>query len=76
MKVIVKDLGTPEAPKEIYDEVKKAGIKVDYLINNAGFGGHGKFHERKWEDDLLMINLNITALTALRASSCSVFTSV
>ena len=36
-----------------------------YLINNAGFGGHGKFHERPWEKDLAMINLNITALTAL-----------
>jgi hypothetical protein len=63
--VIAKDLGLPEAPKEIYDEVKKAGIVVDYLINNAGFGGLGKFHEREWETDLAMIQLNIIALTAL-----------
>jgi uncharacterized protein len=63
--VITKDLGKPEAPKEIYDEVKKAGLEVDYLINNAGFGGLGKFHERAWEKDLAMINLNIVALTAL-----------
>jgi short-subunit dehydrogenase len=38
---------------------------VDYLINNAGFGGHGKFHERSLEDDLAMINLNVVALTLL-----------
>lgn len=63
--VIVKDLGLPEAPKEIYDEVKKAGIQIDYLVNNAGFGGLGKFHERDWTQDLAMINLNIVALTAL-----------
>ncbi len=63
--VIAKDLSLAEAPKEIYDEIKKAGITVDYLINNAGFGGHGKFHEREWESDLSMINLNVTALTAL-----------
>ena len=63
--VIVKDLGLLEAPKEIYDEVKKSGIEVNYLINNAGFGGLGKFHEREWEQDLAMINLNIVALTAL-----------
>lgn len=63
--VIAKDLGNAEAPKEIYDEVKKAGLEVDYLINNAGFGGLGKFHERDWEKDLAMINLNIVALTAL-----------
>jgi len=63
--VISKDLGKPEAPKEIYNEVKTAGIEIDYLINNAGFGGLGKFHEREWEKDLAMINLNIIALTAL-----------
>lgn len=62
---IVKDLGQPHAAKEVYDEVKQAGIEVDYLINNAGFGGLGKFHEREWEKDLAMINLNIIALTAL-----------
>lgn len=62
--VIAKDLSFPDAPEEIYDEVTKAGIDVSYLINNAGFGGLGKFHERKWEEDLAMINLNIVALTA------------
>ncbi|MDA3891890.1 MAG: SDR family oxidoreductase [Salinivirgaceae bacterium] len=62
---IVKDLGLADAPKEVYNEVKTAGIELDYLINNAGFGGIGKFHEREWEQDLAMINLNITALTAL-----------
>ena len=63
--VVAKDLTDPDAPKQIYDEVKGAGIEVDYLINNAGFGGRGKFHERAWQDDLAMINLNVTALTAL-----------
>jgi short-subunit dehydrogenase len=65
VKVIAKDLTKPKAPKEIYDEIKKSGIQIDYLINNAGFGGHGKFHERAWEQDLSMINLNIIALSAL-----------
>ncbi|WP_196888449.1 SDR family NAD(P)-dependent oxidoreductase [Aureivirga sp. CE67] len=65
VKIIVKDLTHSEAALEIYKEVKEAGINVDYLINNAGFGGHGKFHERDWENDLQMIQLNILALTAL-----------
>ena len=65
VNVIVKDLGQINAPQEIYDELIKAGIEVNYLINNAGFGGLGKFHERNWEKDLSMINLNITALTSL-----------
>ncbi|CAM1343015.1 SDR family NAD(P)-dependent oxidoreductase [Tenacibaculum amylolyticum] len=65
VKIIVKDLTQPEAAKEIYDEITQENITVDYLINNAGFGGHGKFHERAWEQDLAMINLNVVALTAL-----------
>jgi short-subunit dehydrogenase len=63
--VIQKDLTKPNAPKEIYEQIQKAGLTVDYLINNAGFGGLGKFNERELEQDLEMINLNISALTAL-----------
>ena len=63
--IIAKDLGVPSAAQEIYNEIKKAGLEVDYLINNAGFGGRGKFHEREWQQDLNMINLNVVALTAL-----------
>ena len=62
---IAKDLSLPGAPAELYNDIKALGIKVDYLINNAGFGGLGKFHERKWEEDLAMIQLNIVALTDL-----------
>jgi len=62
---IAKDLSQPSAPEQVYKEVKTAGIEIDYLINNAGFGGHGKFHERDWEKDCAMINLNIIALTGL-----------
>lgn len=63
--LIVKDLSLMDSAKEVYDEVKNAGIEVEYLINNAGFGGIGKFHERKWEQDQNMIKLNIMALTEL-----------
>jgi short-subunit dehydrogenase len=65
VKVMAKDLTELDVAKEIYDEIKESGIEIDYLINNAGFGGRGKFHERDWETDLAMINLNIVALTAL-----------
>ena len=59
------DLSRPGAATQLYEDIKAAGIKVDYLINNAGFGGHGKFHERDWEADAQMINLNILALAEL-----------
>jgi short-subunit dehydrogenase len=63
--VIDKDLTQPNAAREIYTSVNKEGVEIEYLINNAGFGGIGKFHEREWEKDEAMINLNILALTAL-----------
>ncbi len=65
VKVIQKDLTHETAAQEVYDEVHQSGITIDYLINNAGFGGVGKFHEREWSKDLSMIQLNIIALTAL-----------
>lgn len=63
--VLPKDLSLPDSAQQVYDEVKATGIEVDYLINNAGFGGQGKFHQREWADDLAMIQLNIVTLTAL-----------
>lgn len=63
--IIVKDLTEPNAAEEVYQTTKADNIDVQYLINNAGFGGRGKFHERDWAQDLAMINLNIVALTAL-----------
>ena len=63
--IIAKDLSQLTAAEEIYNNVKAAGITVEYLMNNAGFGGQGYFHERPWEQDLAMINVNMTSLTAL-----------
>lgn len=63
--VIARDLTQSEAPGDIYKETRDLGIEVEYLINNAGFGGRGAFVERDWEKDLNMIKLNIIALSAL-----------
>tara|TARA_R110001583_G_scaffold61013_2_gene180809 strand:+ start:420 stop:1040 length:621 start_codon:yes stop_codon:yes gene_type:complete len=63
--VIAKDLSDLSAPQEIYNEVKQQRIDIDYLINNAGFGALGKFHELELARQVAMINLNVTALTSL-----------
>jgi uncharacterized protein len=65
VRVIAKDLALASAPQEIFDEVAAAGLQVDYLINNAGFGLLGKFVERDLQASLAMVHVNITALTAL-----------
>ncbi|MCV6607983.1 MAG: SDR family oxidoreductase [Campylobacterales bacterium] len=63
--IIVKDLSIVGSAKELYDEVKDLGIDVDYLINNAGFGLGGKFHQLSLERQQEMMNLNMFALTEL-----------
>lgn len=63
--VLTKDLTHPNAAAEIYAEVKQAGIQINYLINNAGVGGQGKFHEREWQQEANMIQLNVVTLTQL-----------
>ena len=63
--VIEKDLSLKNSAKDVYDEIIKNNITVDYLINNAGFGDYGFFNESDWGKLERMINLNITALTQL-----------
>lgn len=61
--IIGKDLAQPGAVQEVYTETSRQNIRIDYLINNAGFGAFGMFAETDWDKELQMINLNITALT-------------
>ena len=65
VQVLAKDVSVLASATEIYETLKQKGIAVDVLVNNAGFGDFGFFTETKWEKELEMINLNITALTAL-----------
>lgn len=61
--IIVKDLSLPHTAKQVYDEVKKNKIVIDYLINNAGIGFCDPFAEIPFENDEKTIQLNITTLT-------------
>jgi short-subunit dehydrogenase len=59
------DLSLEESVQSLFNFTQHHQIKIDYLINNAGFGDYGYFHERDWKKQEEMINLNITALTHL-----------
>jgi short-subunit dehydrogenase len=59
------DLTGPKAIESLTTFLSDENIQVDVLINNAGFGGHGRFHDRQWDQDEKMIQLNVMALTAL-----------
>lgn len=62
-KVIPKDLSKPNAPQGLYDEVLADSIEVTDLVNNAGFGLNGKFVDFSTEQQMELIQLNITSLT-------------
>jgi short-subunit dehydrogenase len=59
------DLSRAGAARDVYDEVKKQNISIDYLINNAGFGDFGLFAESDWNKQEQMINLNVLTLAHL-----------
>jgi short-subunit dehydrogenase len=64
-RVIASDLSDPEAPAEIFRELEEAGIRLEVLINNAGFNVHGAFVESDLDHELAMIRLHIGAVTQL-----------
>ena len=63
--VLVADLAADNGAAKLYADVNDLGVSVDILINNAGFGGHGKHIDRDLSDELQMIDLNVKALVEL-----------
>ena len=63
--VISGDLSDKNFPKELYDELKEKGIKVDILINNAGFGFSGFFLDSTRDNYRQMLNVNVYSLVEL-----------
>lgn len=65
VRVLPKDLGAPSAAREIVDELKGLGIRIDVLVNNAGFGDRGAFSGLPIERQMEMIQVNVSAVTEL-----------
>jgi short-subunit dehydrogenase len=58
---IVADLADPKAPERLVNEIKSKGLRVDALINNAGFGVPGRYVSTKWEQQRDFIQVLVTA---------------
>lgn len=63
--IIAQDLSEPGAAKIIFDTVVEKRLSADILINNAGSGKIGLFHEMEMERDLEMMQLNMVSLTEM-----------
>lgn len=68
IKVFDKDLSLTNDRQQLIDALFEMNLMVNILVNNAGFGDSGNFHQSDWEKNERMIQLNITALTHLTRS--------
>jgi uncharacterized protein len=59
------DLANATAPQAVFDNLTAKGIRVDVVVNNAGFGSLGAFADLPAQRQLDMIQVNVTALTHL-----------
>jgi short-subunit dehydrogenase len=62
---ISRDLSLPGVPEEIFALLKKDGIVLNVLDNNAGFNVYGKFEESDLEEERKMMHLHMDAVTEL-----------
>lgn len=65
VRFLAIDLARSKDLPSLPGKLQNMGIKVDVLINNAGFGKFGADNDLRYEDDLNMVNLNCRALLAL-----------
>lgn len=63
VETVCADLSDKNICIKLYESLKDKNI--DFLINNAGFGLFGEFTEASLEDELRMIDTNITAVHIL-----------
>ena len=63
--VIAKDLTESSAANEIYERLGILGVRIDYLINNAGFGDNNCYFDTEWQRQEQMVKLNILSLMHL-----------
>ncbi|WP_158750508.1 SDR family oxidoreductase [Acidobacterium sp. S8] len=64
-RTIAVDLALPDAPQQLLAATEEAGLAIDILINNAGFGYYGEFAEGDAAWQRQMVDLNCSAVVHL-----------
>ena len=59
------DLADSDALERFIRWLADEGVRVNFLINNAGLGDHALFQHSEWQKVKAMLDVNITALTRL-----------
>ena len=60
-RAIPADLARPEAPAELMSALSQAGVTIDVLVNNAGYGVAGLYRETPWEVQRDFLQVLVTA---------------
>jgi short-subunit dehydrogenase len=63
--VIASDLESPTGAGELHAEIKRRGLTLSALANNAGYGTFGEFKDVTLDSQIGMMQLNMTALVTL-----------
>jgi short-subunit dehydrogenase len=64
-EIIVADLSKAQEPARLLDEVRKRGLTIELLVNNAGFGQIAEIEKTDVSRVLEMLRVNVSALTEL-----------
>ena len=65
--VIALDLSEPDAAQRLWEETNRAGLEINVLVNNAGFGTHGDVADDNPDRLEQEVRLNCLTLTGLTA---------
>lgn len=67
VEVLPCDLSDPAERDRLAEEIESRGLRVEILVNNAGFGIYKDFAESERERELLQVRVNVEAVVDLTA---------
>jgi uncharacterized protein len=62
---IVADLADPTSPGRIVGDIEQAGLTIDALVNNAGYGQPGRFLDTPWDGHRAFLQVLVSAVVEL-----------
>ncbi len=62
---MVCDLSEPGSPRELFNEMMKRDVQIDYLVNNAGIAGPNLLDDGDWQDQTRFYQLMMLSIAEL-----------
>ena len=64
-RVMAADLAARDGASRVIEDVRRLGVEIEFLVNNAGFGTSGAFVELDLGRELEMVQVNVASLLTL-----------